>query len=63
MERPLGYYANLREASTGKDTMTGHWEMMGLHITKPFKTFSEHGFPPELDRGIVKENRTCDHRK
>lgn len=28
--------------------MTGHWEMMGLHITKPFKTFSEHGFPPEL---------------
>ena len=48
MERPLGYYANLREASTGKDTMTGHWEMMGLHITKPFKTFSEHGFPPEL---------------
>lgn len=48
MERPLGYYANLQEASTGKDTMTGHWEMMGLHITKPFKTFSEHGFPPEL---------------
>lgn len=48
MVRPLGYYANLREASTGKDTMTGHWEMMGLHITKPFKTFSEHGFPPEL---------------
>lgn len=48
VERPLGYYANLREASTGKDTMTGHWEMMGLHITKPFKTFSEHGFPPEL---------------
>lgn len=45
---PLGYYAKLREASVGKDTMTGHWEMMGLHITKPFRTFTEHGFPQEL---------------
>lgn len=48
VERPAGYYAYLREASTGKDTMTGHWEMMGLHITKPFKTFTETGFPQEL---------------
>lgn len=48
VERALGYYARLREASTGKDTMTGHWEMMGLHITKPFQTFTEHGFPKEL---------------
>ena len=48
VEQPLGYYMKLKEASTGKDTMTGHWEMMGLHITKPFLTFSEHGFPPEL---------------
>ena len=47
-ENTLGYYARLREASNGKDTMTGHWEMMGLHITTPFKTFTEHGFPPEL---------------
>lgn len=47
-EKPLGYYAYLYEASTGKDTMTGHWEMMGLHITKPFKTFTETGFPKEL---------------
>ena len=38
----------MREASTGKDTMTGHWEMMGLQITKPFKTFTDTGFPPEL---------------
>lgn len=45
---PLGYYACLNEASTGKDTMTGHWEMMGLHITKPFQTFTETGFPKEL---------------
>lgn len=48
LKKPLGYYAYLQEASTGKDTMTGHWEMMGLHITKPFKTFTETGFPPEL---------------
>ena len=48
VERPLGYHGYLREASTGKDTMTGHWEMMGLHITKPFQTFTENGFPPEL---------------
>lgn len=48
VEKPLGCYADLYEASTGKDTMTGHWEMMGLHITKPFKTFTETGFPEEL---------------
>ena len=48
VERPMGYYSFLKEASTGKDTMTGHWEMMGLHITKPFKTFTETGFPKEL---------------
>jgi len=47
-QHPLGYYTYLYEASTGKDTMTGHWEMMGLHITKPFKTFTETGFPKEL---------------
>ena len=48
VEKPLGYYAYLNEASRGKDTMTGHWEMMGLHITKPFQTFTDNGFPKEL---------------
>ena len=48
VEKPLAHYGILREASNGKDTMTGHWEMMGLHITTPFKTFTEHGFPKEL---------------
>ncbi len=48
VERPMGYYTYLNEASAGKDTMTGHWEMMGLYITKPFKTFTETGFPQEL---------------
>lgn len=45
---PIGKFSYLYEASTGKDTMTGHWEMMGLHITSPFKTFTETGFPKEL---------------
>ena len=48
VEKPLAYYWKLREASNGKETMTGHWEMMGLHITTPFKTFTETGFPKEL---------------
>lgn len=47
LEAPLGYYGAMREKSSGKDTMTGHWEMMGLHTTVPFQTFPE-GFPPEL---------------
>ena len=45
---PMGRYARLGEASNGKDTMTGHWEMMGIETKKPFITFTEHGFPPEL---------------
>lgn len=47
-ERPLAYYMKLQEASCGKDTMTGHWEMMGLPVTTPFRTFTEQGFPKEL---------------
>ena len=47
-ERPLAYYTKLNERSAGKDTMTGHWEMMGLQTTKPFITFTETGFPREL---------------
>ena len=47
-ENPLAKYSYLYEASRGKDTMTGHWEMMGLKITTPFKTFTEAGFPDEL---------------
>ena len=47
-EHPLAYYGALYEASTGKDTMTGHWEMMGIHTTKPFITFTKTGFPKEL---------------
>ena len=48
VEKPLAYYTKLNEKSLGKDTMTGHWEMMGLEVTTPFKTFTDTGFPPEL---------------
>lgn len=55
VEKPLGVYTRLREKSLGKDTMTGHWEMMGLYVTKPFVTFTEHGFPKELIEELEKE--------
>lgn len=45
---PLAYYTKINEKSVGKDTMTGHWEMMGLYIDEPFITFTETGFPDEL---------------
>lgn len=48
VNHPHSYCAILKEASNGKDTMTGHWEMMGLLTTKPFKTFTDTGFPKEL---------------
>jgi len=44
----LGVIARLNEISNGKDTMTGHWEMMGLQVKEPFQTFTENGFPEEL---------------
>ena len=47
VQRPMAYYSHLFEKSSGKDTMTGHWEMMGIQTTKPFITFP-NGFPPEL---------------
>ena len=46
-EKPLANFCMMQEASVGKDTMTGHWEIMGLHINKPFKVFPE-GFPADL---------------
>ncbi|AJS58755.1 phosphopentomutase [Paenibacillus sp. IHBB 10380] len=46
-DQPLAYYTKMQEASSGKDTMTGHWEMMGLRIDTPFRVF-ENGFPDAL---------------
>lgn len=48
---PQAYFTKMQEASNGKDTMTGHWEIMGLKIEKPFKTFPD-GFPPELIQAL-----------
>ena len=45
---PHAFAAKAREKSNGKDTMTGHWEMMGVYTTKPFMTFTDTGFPKEL---------------
>ncbi|MCQ2821615.1 MAG: phosphopentomutase [archaeon] len=56
VDKPLGYQMVMSERSTGKDTMTGHWEMMGLHITKPFQTFTDTGFPKELIEELEKRS-------
>lgn len=50
IDTPLdhAYALAMNEASLGKDTLTGHYEIMGLLVTKPFKTFTETGFPKEL---------------
>ena len=55
-ENPIGKYTKLNEKSIGKDTMTGHWEMMGLFTEKPFQTFTDTGFPTELIKEL--ERRT-----
>ena len=56
---PLGRYMCMAESSNGKDTMTGHWEMMGIKTEKPFITFTDTGFPPEL---IAELERRCKKR-
>lgn len=58
-KEPVGCYGRLAEASNSKDTMTGHWEMTGLRTEKPLRTFTEHGFPPEL---IAELERRCGKR-
>ena len=59
VEKPIGRYMRVSEASNGKDTMTGHWEMMGIKTEKPFKTFTDTGFPPEL---IAELEKRCGKR-
>ena len=46
--KPTAALARLTEISVGKDTLTGHFEMMGLKVDKPFPSFTETGFPKEL---------------
>lgn len=59
IEEPIGRYMRMGEASNGKDTMTGHWEMMGIKTQKPFQTFTDTGFPPEL---IAELEKRCGKR-
>lgn len=56
---PLGRYMKMAEKSRGKDTMTGHWEMMGVYTQTPFRTFTDTGFPPEL---ICELEKRCGKR-
>jgi phosphopentomutase len=52
---PQASFTKIQEASVGKDTMTGHWEMMGLYITEPFQTFTDTGFPKALLDELTKQ--------
>jgi phosphopentomutase len=47
VDRPRAAFGRCALASPGKDTTTGHWEMVGIHLTKPFPLFP-HGFPPDI---------------
>jgi len=55
LKHPFSFSLKLNEASNGKDTMTGHWEMMGIKTTKPFQTFTDTGFPKDLINELEKE--------
>ena len=50
-DKPLAYFTKLQEKSVGKDTMTGHWEIMGLNIDQPFNVYPQ-GFPDKLIKQI-----------
>jgi phosphopentomutase len=52
VSQPKGYFTKLSELSVGKDTMTGHWELMGLLIDTPFQTFTDTGFPDDLIQSL-----------
>lgn len=54
VETPIGCYGKMAETSVGKDTMTGHWELMGLNVKIPFQTYP-NGFPKELIEAFEEE--------
>jgi phosphopentomutase len=56
VHHPQSYVTTLKEISAGKDTMTGHWEIMGLETVKPFQTFTDTGFPKSLIDELEKES-------
>jgi len=56
VNNPKAYCFKLHEQSVGKDTMTGHWEIMGVHTTKPAVTFTDTGFPKDLMDELEKQS-------
>ena len=50
-----GCYARMAELSEGKDTITGHWEICGIKMDEPFRTFTEHGFPAEFIEALERK--------
>ncbi|WP_029513626.1 phosphopentomutase [Mycoplasmopsis primatum] len=60
VKNPLAYVTRVQEVSNGKDTLTGHWEMMGIKTETPFPTFTETGFPDDL---VAELEKACDGRK
>lgn len=55
MTQPLASYGKMKEVSVGKDTLTGHWEIMGLKVLTPFPSFTDTGFPQELIDELIKQ--------
>jgi len=55
-EEPLASFGRMEELSVGKDTLTGHWELMGLEVLTPFPSFTDTGFPKELIELLEKES-------
>ncbi|WP_027120345.1 phosphopentomutase [Mycoplasmopsis lipofaciens] len=54
VKKPLAYMARIQEVSNAKDTLAGHWEMMGIKTNVPFPTFFENGFPDDLIQELEK---------
>ena len=55
VEKPLASFGKMKEVSVGKDTLTGHWEIMGLNVKTPFPSFEATGFPAELIQKLETE--------
>src|SRR3954447_23887241 len=60
VETPLGAYGRMAERSAGKDSVTGHWEMTGIVLDRPFPTFPDgfsreiiHEFARRTGRGVL----------
>ncbi|WP_027334066.1 phosphopentomutase [Mycoplasma elephantis] len=60
VKKPIAYVTKVQEVSNAKDTLAGHWEMMGIKTEVPFPTFTENGFPKEL---IAELEKAFDGRK